>query len=199
MQQNPSSRLTSSPQSPDPYRDARRRVLGATHEDKAEKHLLSFDHGPTDRARAILSRARRAAAEPAREVSTMAPAGELPTLRAWSWLPQARPSCKSMCMVWLYGLARSQLNRATSRAHLDANRKPRQQVRRARDGWCEKIRPRVARLGLVLGGRFGEPISHSANRLDVAANALQFLTQALDVRIDGARRDVGFDAPDVVE
>ena len=56
---------------------------------------------------------------------------------------------------------------------------------------------RASNLGLLR--RRYEAIADAAHRLDVVARAFELLAQALHVRVDGARRDVGLNPPDVVE
>ncbi len=47
--------------------------------------------------------------------------------------------------------------------------------------------------------RVREPVADAAHCFDVVAGGADFFAEALDVGVDGSRRDAGFDAPDVVE
>src|SRR5690349_16876540 len=46
---------------------------------------------------------------------------------------------------------------------------------------------------------FREPIADAAHGLDVVPRRTDLLAQAFDVGVHGARRDLGVDAPDVIE
>jgi hypothetical protein len=46
---------------------------------------------------------------------------------------------------------------------------------------------------------FSEAVADATNRLDVVASGPHFLAQAFDVSIDGSSRDLGVDAPHLVE
>src|SRR5262245_60102185 len=50
----------------------------------------------------------------------------------------------------------------------------------------------------ALLGRRHETVADTPHGLDVVTRTLELLAQSLDVRIHGARRDVGLDPPDIV-
>src|SRR4051794_28011351 len=63
-----------------------------------------------------------------------------------------------------------------------------------------QARSRSARTSCVrLVGLALEAVADATQRLDVCAGFAELLAQALDVGIDGARCDIGIDAPDIAE